>query len=158
MQRIAVQPSARMPGLERPALNRLMAQGELQVAEVHLRQLGFDPGPIDGVFTAQTQAAVRAFQIWPSGLGAARSHHPPRVAPWIGPEAGAIAKDTPAPTSVGWTQRLGGLSQLPRLELLDEPFVGRSGDDPMELGPIIVHQAHPHDDHVIDPPPPVRMA
>jgi len=23
---------------------------------------GFDPGPIDGIFTAETQAAVRAFQ------------------------------------------------------------------------------------------------
>jgi peptidoglycan hydrolase-like protein with peptidoglycan-binding domain len=39
-----------------------MTQGEIQVAEVHLRELGFDPGPVDGSFTAQTQAAVRAFQ------------------------------------------------------------------------------------------------
>jgi len=27
-----------------------------------LRAFGFDPGPIDGIYTAQTQAAVRAFQ------------------------------------------------------------------------------------------------
>jgi peptidoglycan hydrolase-like protein with peptidoglycan-binding domain len=27
-----------------------------------LRDFGFDPGPIDGIYTAQTQAAVRAFQ------------------------------------------------------------------------------------------------
>jgi peptidoglycan hydrolase-like protein with peptidoglycan-binding domain len=58
----AVLPAARMPGPERPALDRLMSRGDLQVAEVHLHQLGFDPGPVDGVFTEQTQAAVRAFQ------------------------------------------------------------------------------------------------
>jgi peptidoglycan hydrolase-like protein with peptidoglycan-binding domain len=28
----------------------------------HLREFGFDLGPIDGIYTAQTQAAVRAFQ------------------------------------------------------------------------------------------------
>jgi peptidoglycan hydrolase-like protein with peptidoglycan-binding domain len=27
-----------------------------------LKEFGFDPGPVDGLFTAQTQAAVRAFQ------------------------------------------------------------------------------------------------
>jgi peptidoglycan hydrolase-like protein with peptidoglycan-binding domain len=27
-----------------------------------LREFGFDPGPIDGIYTAQTQAAVRAYQ------------------------------------------------------------------------------------------------
>jgi peptidoglycan hydrolase-like protein with peptidoglycan-binding domain len=27
-----------------------------------LRDFGYDPGPVDGLFTAQTQAAVRAFQ------------------------------------------------------------------------------------------------
>ena len=32
------------------------------MAEAHLQQFGFDPGPVDGLFTAQTQAAVRAFQ------------------------------------------------------------------------------------------------
>jgi peptidoglycan hydrolase-like protein with peptidoglycan-binding domain len=29
---------------------------------MHLHAFGFDPGPIDGIYTAQTQAAVRAFQ------------------------------------------------------------------------------------------------
>jgi peptidoglycan hydrolase-like protein with peptidoglycan-binding domain len=32
------------------------------VAQMHLRAFGFDPGPIDGIYTAQTQAAVRALQ------------------------------------------------------------------------------------------------
>jgi peptidoglycan hydrolase-like protein with peptidoglycan-binding domain len=32
------------------------------VAQRHLQAFGFDPGPINGVYTAQTQAAVRTFQ------------------------------------------------------------------------------------------------
>jgi len=32
------------------------------VAQTHLRAFGFDPGPIDGIYTAKTQDAVRAFQ------------------------------------------------------------------------------------------------
>jgi peptidoglycan hydrolase-like protein with peptidoglycan-binding domain len=32
------------------------------VAQTHLRAFGFDPGPINGLYTAQTQAAVRAYQ------------------------------------------------------------------------------------------------
>jgi peptidoglycan hydrolase-like protein with peptidoglycan-binding domain len=56
------QPVAPMQSPERPVLDRLLPSGDIQVAEAHLRQMGFDPGPIDGIFTAQTQAAVRAFQ------------------------------------------------------------------------------------------------
>jgi peptidoglycan hydrolase-like protein with peptidoglycan-binding domain len=54
--------SARPAEIEHPALGRLLTAGDIQVAEEHLRDFGFDPGPVDGVFTAQTQAAVRAFQ------------------------------------------------------------------------------------------------
>jgi peptidoglycan hydrolase-like protein with peptidoglycan-binding domain len=39
-----------------------LTSGDIQVAEAHLKDFGFDPGPIDGIFTAETQAAVRAFQ------------------------------------------------------------------------------------------------
>jgi len=46
----------------RPAVDRLLNRGDIQVAEMHLRDFGFDPGPIDGIYTAQTQAAVRAYQ------------------------------------------------------------------------------------------------
>ena len=46
----------------RPATDRLLTAGDLQVAQAHLQAFGFDPGPVDGRFTAQTQAAVRAFQ------------------------------------------------------------------------------------------------
>jgi peptidoglycan hydrolase-like protein with peptidoglycan-binding domain len=58
----AVQLSVRTPGPERPAVDRLLTRGQIQVAEAHLRDFGLDPGPVDGIFTVQTQAAVRAFQ------------------------------------------------------------------------------------------------
>jgi peptidoglycan hydrolase-like protein with peptidoglycan-binding domain len=46
----------------RPAPDRLLTAGDIQIAEAHLQAFGFDPGPVDGLLTAQTQAAVRAFQ------------------------------------------------------------------------------------------------
>jgi peptidoglycan hydrolase-like protein with peptidoglycan-binding domain len=57
--------AALQPGestMMRPAIDRLLTSGDIQVAEQHLRDFGFDPGPVGGVFTPQTQAAVRAFQ------------------------------------------------------------------------------------------------
>jgi peptidoglycan hydrolase-like protein with peptidoglycan-binding domain len=50
------------PTALRPAPDRLLTRGDIQVAEARLKDFGFDPGPVDGIFTAQTQAAVRAFQ------------------------------------------------------------------------------------------------
>jgi Putative peptidoglycan binding domain len=50
------------PGSERPSLDRLLTPGDIQVAEAHLHEFGFDPGPVDGIYTTQTQVAVRAFQ------------------------------------------------------------------------------------------------
>src|SRR5262245_29694571 len=49
-------------GTVSPALDRLLTRGDIQVAQTRLKDFGLDPGPADGVFTAQTQAAVRAFQ------------------------------------------------------------------------------------------------
>ena len=46
----------------RPATDRLLTTGDIHVAQAHLRAFGFDPGPGNGIYTAQTQAAVRAFQ------------------------------------------------------------------------------------------------
>jgi peptidoglycan hydrolase-like protein with peptidoglycan-binding domain len=46
----------------RPAVDRLLTQGQLQLAEARLHDLGCDSGPVDGVYTAQTQAPVRAYQ------------------------------------------------------------------------------------------------
>jgi N-acetylmuramoyl-L-alanine amidase len=54
------------------AYDRILTPGDIQMAETHLREFGFDPGPVDGIFTAQTEAAVRAFQrrygLWVTGL------------------------------------------------------------------------------------------
>jgi hypothetical protein len=60
----------RQAGPARPAVDRLLNRGDIQVAEAHLQDFGFDPvqdfgfdpGPVDGIYTAQTQAAVRAYQ------------------------------------------------------------------------------------------------
>jgi peptidoglycan hydrolase-like protein with peptidoglycan-binding domain len=45
-----------------PATDELFTAGDSQVAQGYLRAFGFDPGPVTGVFTAETQAAVRAYQ------------------------------------------------------------------------------------------------
>jgi peptidoglycan hydrolase-like protein with peptidoglycan-binding domain len=50
------------PGTVRPTVDRLLTRGDIQVAQTRLKDFGFDPGPVDGTFTAQTQAAVRTFQ------------------------------------------------------------------------------------------------
>jgi peptidoglycan hydrolase-like protein with peptidoglycan-binding domain len=44
------------------ATDTLFTTGDIQVAQEHLRAFGFDPGPVPGVFTAETQAAVEAYQ------------------------------------------------------------------------------------------------
>jgi peptidoglycan hydrolase-like protein with peptidoglycan-binding domain len=59
---MAERSSALTSGVGRPALDRLLTQGDIQVAEEHLRDFGFDPGPVDGIYTPQTKAAIRAFQ------------------------------------------------------------------------------------------------
>ena len=46
----------------RPATDVLLNAGDIQVAQEHLRAFGFDPGPVVGVFTPETQEAVRAYQ------------------------------------------------------------------------------------------------
>jgi peptidoglycan hydrolase-like protein with peptidoglycan-binding domain len=58
----AFRTEAPTPGSERAAFDRILTPGDIQVAEAHLQAFGYDPGPVDGLFTAQTQAAVRAFQ------------------------------------------------------------------------------------------------
>jgi Putative peptidoglycan binding domain len=50
------------PGGLQAANDRILLAGDIQVAEAHLRDFGFDPGPLDGIYTAETQAAVRAYQ------------------------------------------------------------------------------------------------
>jgi peptidoglycan hydrolase-like protein with peptidoglycan-binding domain len=59
---VASHPREQQAGTVRPAVDRLLTRGDIQVAQAHLQAFGFDPGPIDGIYTVQTQAAVRAFQ------------------------------------------------------------------------------------------------
>jgi peptidoglycan hydrolase-like protein with peptidoglycan-binding domain len=59
---VASQTAAPTAGSDRVAYDRILTPGDIQMAETHLQEFGFDSGPVDGIFTAQTQAAVRAFQ------------------------------------------------------------------------------------------------
>jgi peptidoglycan hydrolase-like protein with peptidoglycan-binding domain len=59
---VASRTEAPPPGSTRAAYDRILTPGDIQVAEAHLQAFGYDPGPADGIFTAQTQGAVRAFQ------------------------------------------------------------------------------------------------
>lgn len=43
-------------------LRRVSPRGDIQIAETRLKDFGCDPGPVDGLLTAQMQAAVQAFQ------------------------------------------------------------------------------------------------
>ena len=45
-----------------PATDAILTKGDIQVAQEHLRAFGYDPGPVVGVYTAETQAAVKAYQ------------------------------------------------------------------------------------------------
>jgi magnesium chelatase family protein len=55
-------PRREIPGAEQPTLDRLLSRGKIHIAEAHLRDFGFYPGLVNGLLTAETQAAVRAFQ------------------------------------------------------------------------------------------------
>jgi peptidoglycan hydrolase-like protein with peptidoglycan-binding domain len=59
---VASHPWEHQAGTIQPAVDRLFNRGDIEVAQTHLRAFGFDPGPINGIYTAETQAAVRAFQ------------------------------------------------------------------------------------------------
>jgi peptidoglycan hydrolase-like protein with peptidoglycan-binding domain len=50
------------PASVQPATDHILTAGDIQIAQEHLRAFGFDPGPVKGVFTPETQAAVRAYQ------------------------------------------------------------------------------------------------
>jgi N-acetyl-anhydromuramyl-L-alanine amidase AmpD len=59
---VALQTEAPTPGPARAVYDRILTPGDIHVAEAHLQAFGYDPGPVDGLFTAEIQAAVRAFQ------------------------------------------------------------------------------------------------
>lgn len=53
---------SQQPTSVQPATDHILTAGDIQVAQENLREFGFDPGPVKGVFTAETQAAIRAYQ------------------------------------------------------------------------------------------------
>jgi N-acetylmuramoyl-L-alanine amidase len=59
---VASQTATPTSGSARVAYDRILTPGDIQMAETHLQAFGYDPGPVDGISTAQTEAAVRAFQ------------------------------------------------------------------------------------------------
>jgi len=59
---VASYPAERAAEPGRPAVDLLLTQGQMRFAEARLRDFGFDPGPVDGDFTAETETAIRAFQ------------------------------------------------------------------------------------------------
>jgi|RhiMethySRZTD1v2_1073278.scaffolds.fasta_scaffold336139_1 peptidoglycan lytic transglycosylase len=50
------------PATRQPATDTILTAGDIQIAQENLRAFGFDPGPLKGVFTPETQEAVRAYQ------------------------------------------------------------------------------------------------
>jgi hypothetical protein len=61
----AAQPSARAPAYTSPATSNSGQVGNrtsIKLAQEILAQLGYRPGPVDGVMGARTRAALRAFQ------------------------------------------------------------------------------------------------
>ncbi|MBI3326014.1 MAG: peptidoglycan-binding protein [Nitrospinae bacterium] len=44
------------------AVDQLLAADMIQVAQQNLKSAGFDPGHVDGIFDAQTEAAILAYQ------------------------------------------------------------------------------------------------
>jgi peptidoglycan hydrolase-like protein with peptidoglycan-binding domain len=45
------------------AVDQLLAQDMVQLAQTHLKIAGFNPGRVDGVFDAQTATAIRQYQV-----------------------------------------------------------------------------------------------
>jgi peptidoglycan hydrolase-like protein with peptidoglycan-binding domain len=45
------------------AVDQLLAQDMIQLAQTHLKIAGFDPGRTDGVFDSQTATAIHQYQV-----------------------------------------------------------------------------------------------
>ncbi len=45
-----------------PAVDQMLAQDMIQLAESQLKVAGYDPGPVDGIYDEQTASAVRKYQ------------------------------------------------------------------------------------------------
>src|SRR5262249_5347933 len=55
-------PMEQQQGQAGPQGQPAMNHAEIQQAQRHLKDAGFDPGPVDGILGASTRAALREFQ------------------------------------------------------------------------------------------------
>src|ERR671915_454715 len=60
------------------AVDQLLAQDMIQLAQTTLKLAGFNPGRTDGVFDAQTSAAIRQYQVAQRIPVSGLLDHPPR--------------------------------------------------------------------------------
>jgi hypothetical protein len=83
---IASHPGERRAGTERPAVDRLLNRGDIQVAEAHLQDFGFDPGPVRWRLYGPDARGSLGLpgQIWPPDDGTPRLHNPPPADPGAG--------------------------------------------------------------------------
>ena len=51
------------PGSLPAAVDQMLAQDMIQLAQTNLKMAGYDPGRVDGVFDAQTSQAIRQYQV-----------------------------------------------------------------------------------------------
>jgi peptidoglycan hydrolase-like protein with peptidoglycan-binding domain len=49
-------------GEQSPEQRQLLTKNQVQLAQERLKAEGFDPGPVNGVLNAQTEAAIRGYQ------------------------------------------------------------------------------------------------
>jgi len=49
-------------GQQSPEQRQLLTKDQIQLAQERLKAEGFDPGPVNGVLNAQTEAAIREYQ------------------------------------------------------------------------------------------------
>jgi hypothetical protein len=81
-----VRSSALTPGPESPALDWLLTSRDIQVAQAHLCEFGFDPGPGQWYLYSPNAGGGPGLpgRIWPPGVGAPRLPDPPAAAPGPG--------------------------------------------------------------------------
>jgi peptidoglycan hydrolase-like protein with peptidoglycan-binding domain len=54
--------ASRTPGNLPAAVDQMLGQDMIQLAQITLKMAGFDPGRVNGVFDAQTATALRQYQ------------------------------------------------------------------------------------------------
>jgi hypothetical protein len=71
---VASYPGEHQAGTIRPAVDRLLNRGDIQVAQTHLREFGFDPGADqwDLYCSDASRGARLPGQLWALSVGAAR--------------------------------------------------------------------------------------